>query len=414
MNILEESSRRLMQRLAEFAEYSDEPDGRLTRLYLSPAYLGACERFCQWARIIGLTPYMDAVGNIRARYEGRRVGAPALMIGSHIDTVRNAGRYDGNLGALAALSVVEMLIQRRERLEIAIEIVAFGDEEGVRFPTAMTGSRALAGMLSPNWLDAKDDDDVSLRDALMASGCSPELAQQARARDVFAFVELHIEQGPRLEAEGLAIGTVTAINGASRLEVRVLGSAGHAGSVPMELRRDALCAAAEMVLAVEREGIKAGDVVGTVGRINALPGAINVIPGVVTFSVDVRSTSDQTRQQLVSKLEANFRNIAGRRGAVAEVTQTHNANAYECDNRIVSGLDAAVAACGQKVFHLSSGAGHDAMIMGQICPAGMLFVRCAGGISHNPLESITLADCEIGLATLFEFVRTVRPDFEAA
>ena len=402
-----EAARRLMARLDEFGGFTDEP-GKLTRLYLSPAYARACERFVEWAREAGLAAYIDAVGNVRARYEGRRPNAPALMIGSHIDTVRDAGRYDGNLGALAALSIVEMLIERRERLDFAIEIAAFGDEEGVRFPTTMTGSRAVAGVLDPTAFAAKDREGVKLGDALTAFGGSPLAWREAEARDVAAFVELHIEQGPVLEREGLAVGTVTAINGATRLEILVTGHAGHAGSVPMPLRRDALTAAAEMILAIEARAARAPDLVATVGQMEARPGAVNVIPGAARFSIDIRSPSEPRRKTAVADIVASLREIAERRKVEIAVRATHEAPAFVCDPRIVAGFDAAAQAVGEPVFHLPSGAGHDSMILGRRWPAGMLFVRCQGGISHNPLESITTADCDTALAVLFAFVKDFR------
>ena len=402
------AARRLMARLDAFAEFTDEP-GRLTRLYLSPSYRAACVRFARWADDLGLHPEIDAAGNVHARYEGKRPGAPALMIGSHIDTVRDAGKYDGNLGALAGLAVIEQLAAAGERLDHAVDVVAFGDEEGVRFPTTMTGSRALAGLVSASSLALKDADGVSLRDALAKFGSDPEKVLQLRARGVAAFVELHIEQGPVLEAEGLAIGVVGAINGATRLAVTVQGLAGHAGAVPMALRQDALTASAEMILAIEARARAEIDLVATVGRIDAEPGAVNVIPGLVRFSVDVRSPRDEWRRRAVSDISVSLQAIAARRGIKLVLAQTHEASAYVCDPRIVAGFDAACVATGQKPFHLPSGAGHDTMIMGQVFSAGMLLVRCQVGISHNPLESITPEDCEIALAALTRFVRDFRP-----
>jgi allantoate deiminase len=401
------AARRLMARLDELAGFTDEP-GRLTRLYLSPSYRAACERYAQWAQGIGLQPEIDAAGNVHARYEGKRKGAPALMIGSHIDTVRDAGRYDGNLGALAALSVVEQLAAGSERLDYAIDIVAFGDEEGVRFPTTMTGSRALAGLVPQGCLALKDSDGITLRDALTRFGGDPDRIGKLRARGLAAFVELHIEQGPVLEAENLRIGTVVAINGATRLAATVEGLAGHAGAVPMRLRQDALAASAEMILAIEGRAKKELELVATVGRIDAEPGAVNVIPGLVRFSIDVRAPRDEWRRRAVSDIAAALQAIAANRKVKLTLAQTHEASAYVCDPRIVAGFDAATAAIGQKPFHLPSGAGHDTMIMGQVCPAGMLFVRCKGGISHNPQESIALEDCEIALAALTRFVRDFR------
>src|SRR5271165_1062434 len=251
------AGRWLMERLDAFAAFTDEP-GRLTRLFLSDAHKRAARAFIGWSAEAGLEARIDAAGNVVARYEGRLAGAPALMLGSHIDTVRDAGRYDGNYGALAALAVVEALAARGERLEHAVEIVAFGDEEGVRFRKTLTGSRALAGAYEQDALDQKDSGGVRMREALKAFGGDPEKAGSIRAKNVAAFVEAHIEQGPLLEAEGLPLGIVTAINGATRLEVGVDGTAGHAGATPMSLRRDALTAAAEMALAIEARARPSG------------------------------------------------------------------------------------------------------------------------------------------------------------
>src|SRR5208337_585316 len=285
---------KLMARLDAFAAFTDEP-GRLTRLFLSEAHQRAAQAFIGWCGEAGLNARIDAAGNVVARYEGKSAGAPALMLGSHIDTVRDAGRYDGNYGALAALAVVEALAAEGERLEHAVEIIAFGDEEGVRYRTTLTGSRALAGTYSKDALNQKDSGGVLMRDALKAFGGDPEKAGKIRAQNVAAFVEAHIEQGPVLEAEGLPLGIVTAINGATRLEVGVDGMAGHAGATPMALRRDALTAAAEMTLAIEGRARDEPNLVATVGRLEVWPGATNVIPGHVQFSVDLRAPDDARR-----------------------------------------------------------------------------------------------------------------------
>ena len=395
-------ARRLMARLDTFAAFTDEP-AKLTRLYLAPSYRASCEQFAHWASETGMNARIDAVGNVRARYEGRDPDAPSLMLGSHIDTVRDAGRYDGNLGALAALAVVEQLAGSGTRLDHAIEVVAFGDEEGVRFSAAMTGSRAIAGQLSATAMEARDKDGVTLARALTSFGGDPERAYASRARGVGAFAELHIEQGPVLEAKGLALGVVAAINGATRMLVTVKGLAGHAGCVPMDLRRDAVAAAAEMILAVEARARAEPDLVATVGRLEVEPGAVNVIPGLARFSLDVRAPRDEWRRKAVSEIHATAVGIAARRGVEAVFLPVHEAPAYVCDAGVVGGFDRALTALGQPAFHLPSGAGHDTMVMGQMVPSGMLFVRCAGGISHNPLESITGEDCELALAALTRF-----------
>jgi allantoate deiminase len=395
---------RLMARLDEFARFSDE-DGKLTRLYLSKAHRDAARQYVEWCAAAGLHAKIDASGNVWARYEGRQANAPALMIGSHIDTVRDAGRYDGNLGALAALSIVEELAAHGERLDVAIEIVAFGDEEGVRFPTTLTGSRAFAGLFARSSLDQKDADGVTMREALTNFGCEPEAIATLRGRGVAAFVELHIEQGPVLESENLAIGVVTAINGATRFHAEVRGLAGHSGAVPMNLRQDALTAAAEMILLIESRARIEDDLVATVGRIDIEPGAVNVIPGVARFTIDIRAPRDERRQRAVADISKRLDAIARERNVTLKLTQTHEASAYVCDSRIVAGLKGAVERIGQPARLLPSGAGHDTMIMGQLCRAGMLFLRCKGGISHNPDEAITVEDCEVGLAALMEFAR---------
>ena len=401
------AGRSLMARLDAFAGFTDEP-GRLTRLFLSEAHKAAARAFIGWCAEAGLEARIDAAGNVVARYEGRTAGAPALMLGSHIDTVRDAGRYDGNYGALAALAVVEALAARGERLEHAVEIVAFGDEEGVRFRSTLTGSRALAGTYEKDALDQKDSGGVRMRDALKAFGGDPERAGSIRADNVAAFVEAHIEQGPVLEAEGLPLGVVTAINGATRLEVGVDGVAGHAGATPMSLRRDALAATAEMALAIEARARREADLVGTVGRLEVWPGATNVIPGHAQFSIDLRGPDDARRVAALADIKASIHSIAAARGVSATVAKTHEADAFVCDPRIVAGLARAVEAVGVAPRLLPSGAGHDTMVMGALAPAGMLFVRCKGGVSHNPLELITPEDCAFGLAALIRFVRDFR------
>jgi allantoate deiminase len=401
------AGRRLMARLDAFAAFSDEPR-RLTRLFLSDAHRRAAQAFISWCGEAGLEASIDAAGNVVARYEGKRASAPALMLGSHIDTVRDAGRYDGNYGALAALAVVEALAARGERLDHAIEIVAFGDEEGVRFRTTLTGSRALAGTYPEDALDQRDSGGVSMREALKAFGGDPDRAVSIRRSGVAAFVEAHIEQGPILEAESLPLGIVTAINGATRLEVGVDGVAGHAGATPMRLRRDALTAAAEMALIIEARARAEADLVATVGRFDVWPDATNVIPGHVQFSIDIRSPDDARRAAAVADLEARVGAIAAARGLSVSIAKPHDANAFACDPAIIAGLKTAVAAVGVPPRLLQSGAGHDTMAMGELCPAGMLFVRCKGGVSHNLLESITVEDCALGLAALTRFARDFR------
>jgi allantoate deiminase len=400
-----------MERLDALARHSDEP-GKLTRLYLSAAHKAAAEELAGWMREAGLTVSIDALGTVIGRYESAIPGAPALLLGSHIDTVRDAGRYDGALGIIAGLVAVEKLSKHSETLPFAIEVVAFGDEEGVRFPTTLTSSRALAGNFDPAVLDVCDAEGVSLRKALIAFGGDPAAIYGiARSREkVLAYVEVHIEQGPVLEDSGLPVGVVTAINGIRRLTVAVIGDAGHAGTVPMRLRRDALTATAEMVLAIERIGNSLPDSVATVGQMNVFPCAVNVIPGSAQFTIDVRSPEDAQRDAATEEITRSIRKIAADRRVELSISTAHEATATACSPVMVNALSQATKHLGFATRLLPSGAGHDAMAIAKLCPIGMLFVRCAGGISHNPKEAISLQDADICVRILLDFLRNFKPE----
>lgn len=402
----------LYDRLQHLASFSAEGPDRLTRLYLTPEHRAAAECVAGWMREAGMEVHFDAAGTVVGRYAGERADAQTLLIGSHIDTVRNAGKYDGNLGVLTGIEVVRRLHASGQRLPFAIEVLAFGDEEGVRFPVTLTSSRAVSGIFEPATLDAVDADGISLREALIGFGGDPQaIAGLGRepAR-IIGYVEAHIEQGPVLEQTNLPVGIVTAISGATRLTVSVTGFAGHAGTVPMALRRDAGAAAAEMVLAVEAVAQSASDVVATVGQIRFEPGAINVIPSGASFTVDLRSPDNASRKAALSQLDQRLADIAARRGVTVSLEHFYNEDAATCDPALVAGLSAAVEACGIAPLHLPSGAGHDGLAMVALCPFAMLFVRCKGGISHNPAESITSEDAEIAVSVLLTFLTSVGRD----
>ncbi|KAF0230582.1 MAG: allantoate [Beijerinckiaceae bacterium] len=401
---------RMMDRLEQLALDTDEP-GKLSRLYLSPAHRKAVDRVTGWFREAGLTPALDAVGNISARFEGTTPGLPALIIASHIDTVRDAGKYDGNLGVLAGLAVVEELRRLGEKLPFAIEVIAFGDEEGVRFPITLSGSRAVAGRFDMAALDGADADGITMRAAMEAFGLDPTgIAAIARKpKDVLAYLELHIEQGPVLEAADQPLGVVTSIASIQRLAATIKGEAGHAGTVPMPYRHDALAAAAEMILAVERIANGRKGMVGTVGIVHAEPGAVNVIPGDVRFSLDLRAPNDEDRIAGVNAVLAELNAIAKRRGVSLDLSAGYEEKAALCHPAIQEGLAAAIRSLGFEPIALASGAGHDAMSFEALCPMGMLFLRCKGGISHNPAEEITQADADIALAAMLAFVRALDP-----
>ncbi|NNG04737.1 MAG: allantoate amidohydrolase [Inquilinus sp.] len=400
----------LMDRLDALASFTDEP-GRLTRLYLSPAHKAAAAQVMDWMAVAGMAATIDAAGNVVGRYEGSGEARQTLLLGSHIDTVRNAGKYDGNLGVLAAIACVQALGDAGTRLPYAIEVFAFGNEEGVRFPTTLTGSRAVSGTLDLSTLEVRDADGASVREALVAFGCDPAAVPAAARRpdDLLGYVELHIEQGPVLEAEGLPIGIVTAINGACRYRVDVIGEAGHAGTVPMNLRRDALAAAAEMVLAVERVGRSEDGLVATVGSFEIAPGGSNVIPGGAQFTIDLRAPNDALRDHAATVLQGELAAIAERRRVELTVERFYEAAAATCSDDLVEPLEAAVRRSGIRPLRLPSGAGHDGLAVLSLCPIAMLFLRCKGGVSHNPAEAIAVEDADIALRVMLDFLRELAP-----
>ncbi len=396
------------------AAYSESPPG-VTRTYLTREHRRAGDYLIARMREAGMRADYDALGNVVGRYEACRAGAPVVMTGSHMDSVRDAGRYDGVFGVLSAIACVRDLSRREKRLGFDLEVVAFGDEEGVRFGVTLIGSKAMGGSFDPAWLAAEDADGVTLERALREFGCDPGgwRSLDRRGKDVLAFIETHIEQGPVLLNEGLPVGVVTAIAGASRMRVAVGGLAGHAGTVPMGSRRDALAAAAEMTLAVERiagAAPREDALVATVGTMSVRPGAINVIAQDVVFGVDVRSGDDAARRRAIEAIRAEFDAIARRRGVRVAAEVFYELGAAPCDPRLRQALAASVVRHGLPVRHLPSGAGHDAMAFPPVCPIAMLFVRCgAGGISHHPDESLSAEDAETATAVLLDFLETWRP-----
>lgn len=397
---------RAFERLMQLRGISDHPDN-LTRLFLSPSHRQAAEAVKLMMTQAGCdTVEIDALGTVVGRYHGKAADAPALLIGSHIDTVKDAGSYDGTLGVVAGIGVVEALKQAGRRLPFTLEILAFGDEENVRFPSNLSSSRALAGTFDAATLDGVDEDGISFRQALLDFGGKPgAIGPLARdASNVIGYLEVHIEQGPVLQHENLPVGIVTAINGASRRRVSVTGEAGHAGTVPMALRLDALTAASEMVLAVEALGAKAPLTVATVGRLAVSPNAVNVIPGGVQFTLDMRGPDDAERIAMVDAIEQACRTIAARRKVRLEIAPFYDAPACPCSPSLQTALAEAVARHQIRPLHLPSGAGHDAMAMAALCPIGMLFVRCTDGISHNPAEFSSQSDIDQAIRILLDAI----------
>ncbi len=388
------AAQRVMFRCDALAEIS-ETAGQLTRVYLSAEHMQANRLVGEWMTAAGMHSWTDSVGNVCGRYEGHDPSAPALLLGSHLDSVRNAGRYDGPLGVLTAIEVVAHLHQNGIRLPMAVEVVGFADEEGTRFGITLLGSRGLTGTWPEGWLQRTDAQGISVASAMQNVGLDPlNILQSRRALNAFcAYLECHIEQGPCLQSAELPLGVVTAINGARRLNCRFTGQAGHAGTVPMGQRQDALTAAAEWTLAIESITTARGaNLVATVGHIDALPGAVNVIPGQVNLSLDVRGPQDDLLNRLLAELLEKGQEIATRRGLSFDAEQFYGINATACDSGLQQRLTRSVTQLQGTPMLLPSGAGHDAIAIAECWPVGMLFVRCKDGISHHPLESVTADD----------------------
>ncbi|MAP12660.1 MAG: allantoate amidohydrolase [Gammaproteobacteria bacterium] len=401
---------RILERVESLAEFSESPS-QLTRQYLSEEHHQANGRVAAWMRDAGMKVRVDAVGNIIGRLEADDPDAPCLMLGSHLDTVRNAGRYDGTLGVVLPICCIDALRERGQKPSCHIEIIGFGDEEGVRFGQTLIGSRAVTGELHTSVLSATDETQTTMADALRAFGLDPETIHEA-ARDpgeVTAYLEVHIEQGPVLEAESLPVGVVTAIAGASRFAVTVTGVAGHAGTVPMDLRRDALTAAARMVSHIADSARADDHIVATIGKFAVPDGAVNVIPGQVEFSLDVRSGDDDARAGFLQQSLKRLREIAAEEAVAVQIEPLHDNNASQCDGQLSAQLTAAIEHQGVSVRQLPSGAGHDAMAIAAIAPTAMLFVRCKGGISHHPAESMTAADAQVAGDVVMQFMLDFSP-----
>ncbi|MEZ7135138.1 allantoate amidohydrolase [Komagataeibacter sp. SM21] len=390
------------------APYSQMEDG-LFRPYLGPSYRATCDRLAEWMTQAGMTTRMDAAGNLIGRYEGLTPDAPSLLIGSHIDSVRDGGFFDGMLGVILGIEAVGHFARAGKRFPFALEVIGFGDEEGSRFPSGMLTSHAVAGVLEapdpdmPDWAET-----ATLATALQEFGLDAgRMHEASRQGDpVLAYVEAHIEQGPVLESEGRALGVVSAIAAQHRYRVTYRGMAGHAGTVAMPLRRDALAGTAEVILAAERIARAGTDgLVATVGSLHVMPGAANVVPGEVVFTVDVRAGTNAVRDRAAEEILAVIRQVAARRDLELDIALQQDLDATPCDSVLTELMEQAVGdVSGAPARLLVSGAGHDAMIMAHLAPVSMLFIRCAGGISHNPAESVTDADTDEALRAMTTFI----------
>jgi allantoate deiminase len=358
----------------------------------------------EWMEQAGMQVELDAAGNLRGRYTACQPSAPVLLIGSHVDTVPGAGAFDGVLGVVIAIALVETLDGRR--LRFGIDIVAFSEEEGVRFGVPFLGSRALVGSLDTALLDRRDREGQTIAQAIREFGLDPARIPQAALRgDVLGFLEFHIEQGPVLDNLRLPLGVVEAIAGQSRMDVRFTGQANHAGTTPMLLRKDALTGAAEWIGLVEREALETPGLVATVGEVEARPGAGNVIAGEVRASLDVRHADDAVRLSAVGRLIQAAREVAGRRELTVNCETRLDQPAVACS--LAPLLERAVEAAGYPLHRMVSGAGHDAMILAQKTPVAMLFLRSPGGLSHHPDESVHPGDVDAALKTGLKFLEAL-------
>jgi allantoate deiminase len=412
------AARRVMARCEELARVTATP-GSIERVYLSPEHARVNRLAAEWMREIGMTTRQDAAGNQLGRLDPVGSGpqeAPALMIGSHLDTVPDAGRFDGIVGVLMGLEVARLLRGIREDgsafapFPFALEVIAFSDEEGTRFGKALLGSSAVAGMWDPAWWELQDRDGVTLRSAFREFGLDPGRIAEAARRpgELVGYLEAHIEQGPELDRRGESLAVVSSIASARRFQLVVEGEARHAGGTPYDLRHDALLGASEAALAVERICRGEHHIIGTVGQLEAFPGAVNIVPGEARFSLDLRGEFDGARDRAWDAIALELDAIMGRRGLRWRAAEVHNAPAVFCapllQDVVRAGIGASGARGAEEPAALFSPAGHDAMAIGTITDVGMLFLRNPDGISHHPDESVSAADVGAGIRALAESV----------
>jgi len=379
-----------MARCQALSRFSEDV-GSIRRTFLCPPMRDCHREVASWVAPFGVTARVDAVGNLRMFYAAAEPDAPRLLIGSHLDTVPNAGAYDGILGVVLAVALLGAIQGRR--FSFAIEVIGFSEEEGVRFGTPFIGSRALVGSLDDETLCRRDAQGISIREAIQKVGLNPEeIAQAAMSPDVLGYVEFHIEQGPILENAGRPLGVVEAIAGQSRLEFTFVGHANHAGTTPMNVRHDALATAAEWICAVERYAQNTSGLVATVGAIQARPGVGNVIAGETRLSLDVRHRSDEARNAAVDYFVRQAEDIATRRRLRVKWNVLMDQSAVPMDPFLAKQVELAIGKAACAPYRMVSGAGHDAMILAEKIPSAMMFLRTPGGISHDPAESVELAD----------------------
>lgn len=399
---------RIIARCREIATCT-EVQGEITRLFLTPPMHKVHVLLRDWMEAAGMTVRIDAIGNLRGLWPGLVHGSPRLLIGSHLDTVPNAGAFDGILGVVLGVAIIEELKGRH--LPFTIEVIGFSEEEGIRFSKPFLGSLALVGKLNTDALARTDRNGVSVAEAIQAYGLDPaQLPYAALDNGTFAYFEFHIEQGPVLENEDASLGVVEALVGQTRMELIFAGQANHAGTTPMHLRHDAMAAAAEWIVAVEDYASSHNGLVATVGKVEVAPGAGNVIAGKVTVSLDVRHADDSVREASVMAILKLAETAATRRGVHVTSTKQLEQPAVPLDPHLATLLNKAVTVAGFQARRMTSGAGHDAMILAPVVPSTMLFLRSPRGLSHHPDETVLPEDVEAALATAMEFLAQLRDD----
>lgn len=405
---------RLWTRLMELSEIGKQVGGGVTRFSFTEEDEKAKALVASYMKEAGMTIREDAVGNLIGRREGRQKDAPAVLVGSHIDTVPNGGMFDGALGVIAGIEVVQKLNEQHIQHDHPIEVIAFTDEEGSRFGYGMIGSRAIAGTLSAADLQQRDQDGITIAKAMKEAGFDPENIADA-AKDstcVKCYVELHIEQGRVLENQGLAAGIVSGIAGPLWMKWTILGEAGHAGATPMNIRKDPLMAAAEIMQYIEEEARNYPNAVATVGQISVKPGGVNVIPAEAAFTLDLRDINEEIRNQAEERMTAYAQQVCRKRGVEFEVETLQRVDPVPCSEPIQKTIQDAFQKVGIEPFELPSGAGHDGMQFKSFCPIGMIFIRSKNGISHNPAEWSSKEDCGRGTEILYETVLALASECE--
>ena len=397
---------RIRERIIKLSTYSEEKEA-ITRPFMAPSMRPVVEEVGTWAKTIQLESRVDALGNVIVRSETRRPDAKTLVLGSHLNTVRNAGKYDGILGVTLAMAVLEQIHEWQLDLPFHLEVVGFSDEKQTRYPTAYLSSSFYAGLFDPTWLQLVDPDGISLTQVLQAWGSDPEqvMTEQRKRDDLLGYAEVHIEQGSLLEQEGRAIGLVDTICGQTHVAIEIEGQAEHAGTTPMDSRRDALALAATFIVEVEEIARQFNDMVATVGELNIEPNTSDVIPGLAHLSLDVRHPDNETRINTIQSLRATLQNLCERRGFQHTWSVKRHTPTANCDEELSQQLREAAHIFEGTLPELVSGAEHNAVIMSKVCPICMLFVQAKQGLSQHPDEFTRTEHIETAFRTMLEFIR---------